>query len=338
MFVHPDRVHLVWLALLICATLIWLELRNVGTLSRFVSRTMQGRLATRQTLTRRIVSPGFVGLAMVLGVFALMRPQTRGETETITSRKAAADIVVLLDVSKSMLAEDAAPTRLARAKAEVTEMLGTLGGHRVGLVAFAGRAAVVCPLTPDYSFFKMALRAAEPHSIGRGGTRIGDGIRKAIRTFRAGEGAKLILLITDGEDHDSYPKDAAKEAVEAGISIVSIGFGSEEGSEIAITDPETGAKTPLKDSQGNIVRSKLDGELLREIALTTEGAYIPAGVAALDLESIVKGHIKPMVEEASAPSVRVVPAEQYPWFALASLVALFFAVWIASTGGRRRAA
>ena len=145
-----------------------------------------------------------------------------------------------------------------------------------------------------------------------------------------------MLLITDGEDHDSYPQDAAAKAAEAGIRIVAIGFGSEDGSDITLTDPETGAQRALVDNDGNVVRSRLDGELLRAIALATDGVYVPAGTAALDLESIVDAHVKPIVRNTETVS-RAVAVERYHWFIAASLVSLCAAIRIGSRTGRRKA-
>jgi len=266
----------------------------------------------------------------------IMRPQSRGVAEAVSVSRISADIVFVLDVSKSMLAEDAAPNRLGRAKAEIADLVGSLSGNRVGLVAFAGRAAVLCPLTPDYGFFKMILSSADHRSIRRGGTRIGDAIAKATRAFGPGEGAKVMMLITDGEDHESFAADAAKKALEKGVSIVAIGFGSEAGSEITLTDPKTGAKHALTDRDGKVVRSRLDGETLREVTRITEGVYIPAGIAALDLGAIVAQHIEPLVQAKSTSSVRVVPTEYYPWMAIGALVSLFAAIWLCGAPSLRR--
>jgi len=337
-FAHLEWVHLVWVALALVALLALLEFRARDTLGRFISATMQIRLAERPSAGRRTVKLGLILATLLLGTVALMRPQAQGGTEVRWTRKAAADILVVLDVSRSMLAEDAAPNRLARAKAEIREFIERVEGHRVGLIAFAGRASVKCPLTSDYGFFRLVLRDVDTHSVARGGTRIGEAIRKAIAAFGPGRGApRLLLLITDGEDHDSYPLDAARAAVEAGIRIVSIGFGSEEGSEITLTDPETGARTVLTDRDGRVVRSRLDGELLREIALVTEGVYIPAGTAALDLDSIVETHVEPLVTDVADRNARPVVIEHYRWFVLGALIALVAAVWVGSTRGARRA-
>ena len=128
--------------------------------------------------------------------------------------------------------------------------------------------------------------------------------------------------------------DAVDEAVAAGIRIVAIGFGSEEGSEITLTDPDTGARSLLVDNDGTVVRSRLDGELLRELALRTEGVYVPAGTSALDLDAIVEAHVEPLVSDASGRLQRRAPTEHYFWLVLAAIVFLTTAVWVAGTGPR----
>lgn len=335
-FVNPSFLHFVWLAVGLVALLWWLDARGAGALARFVSPIMQRRLAMRLSLERRVARSVFILLCLLLGIAALMRPQTPGATEALSASRVSADIMVVLDVSRSMLADDAAPTRLGRAKAEVADMASKLRGHRFGLVAFAGRAAVLAPLTPDYSFFRMILDGANTRSVSRGGTAIGAAITKAIAGFDEGTGAKLIVLITDGEDHDSFPMDAAREALEAGVRIVAVGFGSEQGSQITLIDPDTGARSVLADRDGTPVTSRLDGELLRDIAQTTEGAYVPAGTAALDMESIVREHIKPLVRDADDnATVRTIPREYYQWLIIGSLACLFIAVILGAFPTRR---
>jgi Ca-activated chloride channel family protein len=234
-----------------------------------------------------------------------------------------------------MLAEDAAPNRLARAKAELNQLVSRLEQHRVGLVVFAGRAVQVCPLTPDHSFFTTVLNTVDTRSAGKGGSRVGEAIKTALRGFPAGQGARLMVLISDGDDQDPYTQEAAKLARDAGVKIVVVGLGSEQGSQITLTDPQTGAKTTLMH-EGKPVISKLDGESLRKIALTTEGAYVPAGTSALDLDSIMESHVRPIVRSAADASVRVIPAERYQWFVLVSLVCLLAALWVGAGAGERR--
>jgi Ca-activated chloride channel homolog len=324
------HVVLAWLALAVIIVLGVLELRNRSALGAFLSPVMQPRLTAQATTGRLAARLVLLLLAMLAMVGALMRPQARGETETVTSMQATADVMFVLDTSRSMLAEDAAPNRLARAKAEIAQLVGQLEGHRVGLVAFAGRAAPMCPLTPDHSFFTTVLSTVDTRSAGRGGSRVGEAIKAAVRGFPPGQGAKLIVLITDGDDQDPYTEESAKLAQGAGIKIVAIGLGSETGSEITLTDPATGAKTKLM-YEGKPVISKLDGDRLRKLALVTEGAYIPAGTSAVDLDSIMKAHVAPMVSAAVASAQRVIPAERYTWLVLASLGLLFAALWVGRT-------
>jgi Ca-activated chloride channel family protein len=333
-FAHRELVHFVWAAIAIVVGLAVLELRSRDALARFLSPEMQRRLATRPSDGRAIARLVLFGVALCAGVLALMRPQSGGTTVNVNASRSSADVIVVLDVSKSMLAEDVAPTRLARAKIEIKNMAQRLAGDRMGLVAFAGRAAMMCPLTPDHAFFDLAVDGVDTRSVSRGGTRIGDALRTAVRSFPVGPGSKLIVLITDGEDHDSFPLDAADEAKKAGVHIVSVGLGSEDGAPLYVTDPQTGAKTQVMHD-GQAVISKLDGDTLRKIALTTEGAYVPAGTSALDLESIVKEHVQPIVRKDAAKAERVIPDERYVWFVLAALIALLGAVWVGSTIGER---
>ncbi len=323
-----------WVAVLLVAGLAVLEVRSRGALQRFLSPVMLRRLAAASSGARVALRLSLLWLAMALGVLALMQPQAPGATETVSGSRTAADVIFVLDVSKSMLAEDTAPNRLARAKAEIAQLVGKLDEHRVGLVAFAGRAAPLCPLTPDHGFFSLVLSSVDTNSVGRGGTRIGEAVRVALRSFPSGPGAKLIVLITDGEDHDSYPEDAAKAARDAGVKIVAVGLGSEQGTQIVITDPKTGAKKVVMDGD-KPVETKLDAKTLQQMALTTEGAYIPAGTAAIDLDSIMESYVQPIVRASADAAVRRVPAERYPWFILGALTATLAALWI-GTGERRR--
>jgi Ca-activated chloride channel family protein len=329
-FVEVERIHLVWIALAIVGLLAYLELRNRNAMAAFLSPVMQRRLAAQASPQMVAVRLGLFLAAMLCAVVALMRPQARGETETVAAAQASADVMFVIDTSRSMLAEDAAPNRLARAKAEISQLVSRLEGQRVGLIAFAGRAVQVCPLTPDHAFFDTVLGTLDTRSAGKGGTQIGKAINMAVAGFPAGKGAKLVVLITDGDDQDQHTEDAAKAARDAGVKIVAVGLGSETGAEIMITDPATGAKSPLMHD-GKPVISKLDGAMLRKITGLTEGAYIPAGTSAVDLESIMKTHVAPMVSAAVVSAQRVVPAERYTWLVLAALGFLLAALWVGRT-------
>jgi Ca-activated chloride channel family protein len=334
-WVEVERIHLVWAALGLTAALFGLELRSRNVMGTFLSPVMQRRLTAQASIGRVVLRLSLLLLAMLAAIGAVMRPQARGVTETVTASTASADVVFVLDTSRSMLAEDTAPNRLARAKAEIGQVVDRLEGHRVGLVVFAGRATQACPLTPDHSFFTTVLSTIDTSSAGRGGTKIGEAIKVALRGFPTGEGAKLIVLITDGDDQDPYSEEAAKAARDAGVKIIAVGLGSETGSQITLTDPQTGAKTTLMHD-GTPVISKLNGDQLRKIALVTEGAYVPAGTSAIDLDSIMESHVQPIVRAAADASIRRIPSERFQWLVLLSLVFLMSALWVGAGAGDRR--
>jgi len=320
-FAEPQWVHALWGVLAFVVLLFWFDLRGAGALDQLISNTLQRRLVGRPSSLRRRMRIVLLGLSAACLVFALMRPQLG--IRHVAAPRVGAEIMIALDVSKSMLAEDVAPSRLERAKAEIVDLLAYLDGDQVGLIAFAGRATVLAPMTPDFSFLRLVLEGTGPHSVTRGGTRLEEPIRKATQGFGpAQEASRVILLITDGGDQDSFPLDAAKAAAEAGIVIIAIGFGDELGSEIYTTDPRTGARELLRDADGRAVRSRLDGELLRDLALATGGAYVPAGTGVLDLESIYRQHIEPRMVGQLDPRGKTVRDEGYQWAVLLGLVFL----------------
>ncbi|MDB4433157.1 VWA domain-containing protein [bacterium] len=328
-FAEPQWVHALWAVLVFVVLLFWLDRRRGSALDRLLGRRLQERLVHRPAPWRRLARVLLLGLSAAALVLALMRPQWG--MRYVATPRVGAEIMIGLDVSRSMLAEDVAPNRLERAKAEIADLLTYLDGDHVGLIAFAGRASVLAPLTPDFSFLRLVLDGTGPHSVTRGGTRIEEPIRKAVAGFGPTTGAsRALLLITDGEDHGSFPLDAAKAAAEAGVKIIAIGFGDEGGGEIYVTDPRTGARTLLRDAEGRAVVSRLDGELLRDLALETGGAYVPAGTGLLDLQSIYEEHIARLTRGQLDPRGRAVREEGYQWFVLLSLVALLASAAIAS--------
>jgi Ca-activated chloride channel homolog len=317
---HGHLVLLLWAAAALVGLLWFLDGRGRARLAAFVSAALHGALVETPSALRRAVRLGLFAAALACGVLALMRPQGRHPNMTKVAGTLSADVIVVLDVSRSMLAEDAAPSRLERAKAEVRDLAAQLADDRLGLVAFAGRAVVLCPLTTDHAYFRLILDSVDASSARRGGTRIGEAIRAAVDAFPDGPGAKLIVLMTDGEDHDSYPVDAAKIANRDGVHIITVGFGDEKGSPLSAPNAQ-GAREPILDN-GQQVISRLDGKTLRDVALATEGVYVPAGVGVLDLPGIVRTHVQPLIREVGAESERPELPEYYPWFVLGALACL----------------
>ena len=224
--------------------------------------------------------------AFVFLILAMTRPAWNFKSETI--QRKGRDVIFLLDVSKSMLAEDLVPNRLERAKIAIMDCVEQLRGDRVGLVAFAGTASVKCPLTLDYGFFQMMLEGISTDSISRGGTMIGDAIRKTVAEVFDDQAKEFkdIILITDGEDHESFPVEAAKSAGEKGVRLIVIGLGDEnEGKRIPITN-EKGQKTFLT-YKGREIWSKLDAGTLRRMAIETPGGkYLNVSTGTIDLGKV----------------------------------------------------
>ena len=192
-FAQPQFAHALWLVLGVTAALIYAELRSNSLLDRFIGKSMQARLVERPGDWRRGLRIALLSLSMISIVIAAMRPQWG--FEFIESPQVGAEIMVALDVSRSMLAEDVAPNRLERAKAELRDLLPYLAGDQVGLIAFAGRASVLCPLTPDFGFLRVVLDNVDVGSVSRGGTRLEEPIRKATREDWGGHPVNIRLNI-----------------------------------------------------------------------------------------------------------------------------------------------
>jgi Ca-activated chloride channel homolog len=268
-----QQPHMLFLLLIIpvCIGLsVYAERRRRKALTRFIEVDMLKELPVSVSGSRRKWKTGIVLSAFVFIVFATSRPAWNLKTEAIERR--GRDVAFLLDVSKSMLADDLKPNRLEHAKLAISDCINAMQGERVALVAFAGAAVVKCPLTVDYDFFDMLLRAVSPDSISRGGTKIGDAIRKTLREVLddGSNSLKDIILLTDGEDHDSSPVEAAREAGKRGIRIISIGLGdTKEGRRIPLFN-DSGEKTFLK-YQGREVWTKLDAPALKRMVIRTPG-------------------------------------------------------------------
>ena len=222
---HPG-----WLYLILPAAVAWLLLSlhsrrlKLRAAEAFVAKAMQSRILPADSRGRFWAKLLFRETALVAGLVALAGPKFGTQYEEVVPR--GSDLYVLMDVSRSMLAEDVPPSRLGRAKADVAALVNRLDGERIGLIAFAGQAVVKCPLTVDYDAFRRSLDELDPASAPRGGTAIGDAIRKALEVFHAKtERDQAILLISDGDDQQSYPLEAAAVAAERHVTIFTVGLG-----------------------------------------------------------------------------------------------------------------
>ncbi len=196
------------------------------------------------------------------------------------------EIIFAVDTSKSMMANDIKPSRLERTKLALIDFISKIEGNKVGLIAFSGTSFLACPLTLDYDAFAGTLNSLSVNTIPRGGTAIGAAITNARQAFQtAGSGNKIMVLITDGENHEGDPLAEAKLAARENISIYTIGIGSPEG-ELIILKDENGNTSYLKDKNGNVVKSRLNEKLLQDIASATGGSYIKANGVFLGLDEL----------------------------------------------------
>ncbi len=280
-----------WLLFLVPGVLVpvilWSFWRKARALAALADRALLGRINADVSLRRQAVKTGLLVAALVSIVVALTQPKWNPRPQTL--RRQGRDVCILLDTSKSMLAEDLRPNRLEQAKLAIGDLLSRLQGDRLAIVTFAGNAVVKCPLTQDYAFVRMALADLSVQSSSRGGTMIGDAIRTAVAEVfdRTSRQFKDLILITDGEDHGSFPEQAAEKAAEEGIRVIAVGLGNEdEGARIPVAGAN-GTKDFLR-YQGQEIWSKLDGDMLRRIAFATEGGkyLLVRPGTALDLGQI----------------------------------------------------
>ena len=254
-------------------------------------------------------------LAFAAFVIGLARPQIGAKLSEHKTH--GAEIVICLDVSNSMLAEDYSPNRLDRAKLAISRLTDKLKDDRIGLIVFAGSSFVQLPVTTDYVSAKMFLGSIDTESVPIQGTAMGDAIFTGIRSFSAqSEKSRVIIIISDGENHEDDPVAAAKEAAENGIRVYTVGVGSSEGQPI----PVDGGL--LKDKDGEIVVTKLDEDMLRQVAKAGNGAYVHAGNDEFGLNPIIDD-IRRMEDEEFGSVVFEEYDEQYMYFfgiALALLV------------------
>ena len=286
-------------------------------LALFCGKELVGELVPEFKKGRRLIKALLILLGIILGIFALTRPQWGFHWEEI--KRVGVDVMVAIDVSESMLAEDVKPNRLERAKREVIDLIEMLEGDRIGLIAFAGTSFVQCPLTLDYGACKMFLDYIDTDLIPVPGTAIAEAIRTSLKSFNKRERkSKALILITDGEDHEGEPIDAAREAKKEGIKIFTIGVGREGGAPIPLKDGSGGFK---KDRKGDMVITHLDEITLQKIALETGGSYVRSVTGDMDLDKIYQEGIKQHVEQKQLKSTRKRRwEERFQWFIFFALL------------------
>lgn len=327
-------------ALTVLPVVAWLlahlERQRAQAAARFADAAALQRLLPARSVWRRWVKHGAVLAGLALLVLAGARPRFGASLEPLAQRSA--DILVVLDASRSMLAEDVSPNRLGRAREIIRRLLDHLPGDRVGLMAFAGTVVPKAPLTADHSFLREVLDEIHPLSMPRGGTRIGDALRKALELLPpANPGGQAIVLITDGEDHGSQPDQAAQEAARRGVRILTISLGdSRQGARIPLPRPDG---TPsFLTYEGQEVWSRADEGLLQRIATTTGGTFMRAGQGEVLFGPAWTNLLDSLARRDLRQQRRIPYADRFQWFAGAGLVLLMLDALLPRYPQKRRTA
>jgi Ca-activated chloride channel family protein len=312
-------LHLLWLLPLAVVVLLVYNRKKKQALERLADPDLLARLTGKENMGSWFLKGLFLLTSLGFMIFALAGPRWGSHYQEVTQK--GVDIMVLVDVSRSMLVEDVEPNRLERARREILDFLRIVEGDRVGLIAFAGAAFVQCPLTLDYAALQMFLSALEPDLIPVAGTNLGDAIESAISSFDfKSETDKVILLITDGEDNEKKGFEAAKKAAGKGIKIFVFGIGEPSGGPIPAEDGKGGFR---KDEAGKLVLSKLDEDSLRQIASLTGGTYVRSVAGDLDLDVLYFEGIKSRTEAQTLKSGKIkVYEERFTLFLLAAFLFL----------------
>jgi Ca-activated chloride channel family protein len=337
---HLWMLNLLWLLPLAALALIFQSRKKKKALEMFADSHLLARLTAGESRGRKFFKALLMLLALGLALFALAGPRWGSHYEEVSQK--GVDIMILVDVSPSMLVEDIAPNRLERARREILDFLKNVQGDRVGLVAFAGAAFVQCPLTLDYAALEMFLNAIQPDLIPVPGTDLGAAIDMGLSAFDdTATTDRVILLITDGEDNEKRGLEAAREAAAKGAKIFVFGIGDAAGGPI----PETGGQGGFKkDSGGKLILSKLDEEGLQQIASLTGGTYVRSVAGDLDLDILyfegIKSHTR--AHELKSGKIKVYE-ERFTFFVLAAFMLLLIEGFIdekigSAAGGRKSGA
>ena len=321
----------IWLLAIVAAGLV---LTGYAILSRrraslkFATARVRSQILPKGRSSCHWISAILIAVSMTLLCIAMLDIRW-GKTWREVPQKGI-EVMFVLDVSRSMLAEDVTPNRLGRAKQQIKDLVDEMAGDRVGLVVFAGDTRQSVPLTSHYEDFKQTLDAVGPHTVRVGGSRLGDALTAAANGFISKTNDhKTIVVFTDGEDQESKPDEVAKKIhAEQGIRIFTVGLGDmDQGARIPETEDRRGGFVKYDGEQ---VWSKMNGQILSKIATDTDGAYIPAGTQNVNMADVYHGYVA-NVEQTEFQSAKInAYIARYQWFAAPALALLLLEVWIST--------
>ncbi len=288
-------------------------------LGEFAATKMLSDLAASYSPIRKKLKIGLVLGSALFILLALARPQWGYDWRETKGR--GIDLLIALDTSRSMLAEDIKPNRLERAKLAILDLLDRLEGDRVGLVAFAGTAFLQCPLTLDYDAYRQTLESIDTEAIAKGGSDLASAIAEAQASFAEDDNYKILVLITDGEDLEAGGITQARLASQDGVKIYTVGVGS-VGGELIPIGSDTGEPDYLRDDYGNPIKTSLDESTLIAIATATNSFYVPLGNTGQGLEEVYQRGLQPLPKLERKARLHKIPTERFQWPLGAALLLL----------------
>jgi len=270
-FSNPEYLNLLYILPVLIALFWYFSMNRKKLLQNFADRELHKTLFPTDSNLKRWTKFVLVLLALICLVFAAANPQVGTKMQEV--KQTGIDVFILLDVSNSMMAEDIKPNRLEKAKYQISNLINKLRGDRIGLIIFAGQAYIQIPLTTDYSAANLFLSAVDINSVPAQGTAIASAINLAAASFDTMSTQKVIIAITDGEDHEGDVEKAVENAVSREIKLYTIGLGSQEGVPIPVYNDRNQLVGFKKDGEGNTVLTKLDEKVLKDIAIEGNGKY-----------------------------------------------------------------
>ncbi|MEZ0183820.1 BatB protein [Flavobacterium oncorhynchi] len=286
---------------------------------------MVKKLSPERSVFKPVLKISILLLALAFLIIGLVNPKIGTKMETV--KREGIDIVFAVDVSKSMLAEDVAPNRLDKSKQLVSQIINSLGNDRIGIVAYAGSAFPVLPITSDYSVAKMFLQSMSPDMVSSQGTSLDEAIRLSAKYFdEKSKTSKLLILISDGEDHSEGASLAAEEANKIGMKIITVGVGTEKGGTIPLKENGV-VRSYQKDQNGETVITKLNQEGLKTIAKATKGGYVYGGNTKEVLEYIKNALNN--IQKTEFESTQMADFQsQFQWFIGFAFLLLFVDIFL----------
>lgn len=281
---EPKYLYLLAIVALLIALFLFQLFWKRKKQREFSQSDLLRQLAPNKSVFKPILKFVTVALALVALIIAMVNPKIGTKMETV--KRQGIDIVFAVDISKSMLAEDVAPNRLEKAKQLVSQIINSLGTDRIGIIGYAGSAYPVLPMTTDYSIAKMYLQSMNTDMVSSQGTALAEAVNMATNYFDAVDTSKLIILISDGEDHGEGYAEASAVAEERGVKIITIGVGTVNGGPIPIKGSNGSVAEYKKDKEGEVVITKLNKETLEAIAEGANGGYIDGASTKQVVEQI----------------------------------------------------